>query len=52
MLEDLLSESDWLVGNRLTLADIAVAAQFHEILATSVLKPKIVEYKNIMGWYE
>ncbi len=49
-LETLLAQSDWLVGDQRTMADLSVAAQLDELLRTSDLRARIRERKRLTEW--
>ncbi|PCJ46476.1 MAG: glutathione S-transferase [Moraxellaceae bacterium] len=49
-LNETLHEKHWLVGDRKTLADIAVASQLHEIKRTSHLVSRMSEFKEVERW--
>lgn len=51
-LEQVLEGRDWLVGERLTLADLGVVAQLDELLRTSRLAPRVLAHPRIKGWIE
>jgi glutathione S-transferase len=48
-LDDHLKEHEWLVGGRLTLADLAVAANLTYAAATEL---PMDEFPNVQRWYE
>jgi len=49
-LETLLHNRDWLAGETLSIADIAVSAQLDEMLRTSHFQNEILARKNINAW--
>jgi glutathione S-transferase len=51
-LEILLEPTGWLVGNRQTIADIAVASQLDEILRTSTIAERVRERARVTAWLE
>jgi len=51
-LSALLSESDWLVGNNISLADIAVISQLNCLIPTVEITESIKAYPNIIEWME
>jgi glutathione S-transferase len=50
MLNALLYERDWLVGEQITLADIAVAVQLQAIAATPQGKQALLAYPDVQLW--
>lgn len=52
-IEQVLSQSEWLVGNRQTIADIAVVAQLGEVIRTSKkFSEEILNRPFIALWYK
>lgn len=51
-LDLLLQGRSWLVGQTLSIADIAVSAQLDEMVRTSHLREKILSYPNIRDWLD
>lgn len=52
-IEQVLSQTGWLVGNEQTIADIAVAAQLGEVIRTSKqFGPEILSRPAIAAWYK
>ena len=51
-LSALLSETDWLVGNNISLADIAVISQLNCLIPTVEVTESIKAYPNIIEWME
>ncbi len=51
-LETLLQGREWLVGERQSIADIAVAAQLDEIVRTSTVAELVLERPRVRGWLE
>jgi glutathione S-transferase len=51
-LETLLEPTGWLVGERQTIADIAVASQLDEIVRTSTLADRVRERGRVSDWLE
>ncbi len=49
-LQGLLSESEWLVGNACSIADIAVASQLAEVQRTSHLAQRFQDYPAVAAW--
>lgn len=49
-LEGLLAENEWLVGERCTLADIAVVSQLAEVKRTSHLASRFDNYPAVSAW--
>lgn len=49
-LEGLLARREWLVGDRRSIADIAVASQLAEILRSSHLAPEIRKRPRVTEW--
>ncbi|MBU2037587.1 MAG: glutathione S-transferase C-terminal domain-containing protein, partial [Gammaproteobacteria bacterium] len=49
-LNALLYERDWLVGEQITLADIAVAVQLQAIAATPQGKQALLAYPDVQLW--
>ncbi|MCD8523635.1 MAG: glutathione S-transferase family protein [Saccharospirillaceae bacterium] len=50
MLNALLHHRDWLVGEQITLADIAVAVQLQAIAATPQGKQALLAYPDVQSW--
>jgi len=50
MLETLLGQRTWLVGDGRTIADIAVASQISEIMRTSHLASEIAKRPKLSAW--
>jgi len=51
-LSAILSETDWLVGNNISLADIAVISQLNCLIPTVEVTEAIKLYPNIIEWME
>ena len=51
-LDALLSERQWLAGDALSIADLAVVAEFDELIRTSDLAPRVLGMPHFKGWYE
>jgi glutathione S-transferase len=51
-LEILLEPTGWLVGDRQTIADIAVAAQLDEVIRTSPLADRVLGHRRLATWLE
>lgn len=51
-LEAILGARPWLVGDRRTIADIAVQSQLAEIVRTSHLAPGVARRKHVAAWLE
>lgn len=49
-LDTLLADREWLAGDALTIADIAVAAQVSELLRTSDLAPRVLALPQLKAW--
>ena len=49
-LEETLSDQQWLVGEKKTLADIAVASQLHEIKRTSHMADHLTALPSLTDW--
>lgn len=48
VLDNALSGRDWLVGNSLSLADLAVAA---DLAATDPAQLPVLDFKNLQAWF-
>lgn len=51
-LDTLLGDREWLAGDALSIADIAVAAQVSELLRTSDLAPRVLALPHLKAWLE
>jgi glutathione S-transferase len=51
-LETLLADREWLAGSELSIADIAVASQLHEIVRTSHMADQIKSRKRVTSWLD
>ncbi|MNC40190.1 hypothetical protein D3C75_888840 [compost metagenome] len=52
-IEQVLSQSEWLVGDSQTIADIAVVAQLGEVIRTSKkFRKEILDHPSIALWYK
>jgi glutathione S-transferase len=49
-LDAMFSSSDWVVGSAMSIADVAISVQIDEMLRTSVLAPRIREYRAVVAW--
>ena len=49
-LDALLAQQDWLGGDRLSIADIAVSAQVDEVVRTTHLAGRILALPHLSGW--
>ncbi len=51
-LEAALSQSDWLVGNAISLADIHCFPFFRQLYRVTPKLDNIEEYSNLISWYQ
>jgi len=51
-LETMLEPTGWLVGERQSIADIAVAAQLDEVIRTSPLADRVLGHRRLASWLE
>ena len=51
-LDALLADREWLAGDALSIADIAVAAQLSELVRTSDLAPRVLAMPHLKAWLE
>ena len=51
-LEGILSQQPWLVGDAVTIADVAVASQLAEVRRTSHLAEAIMRYPSVAAWLQ
>jgi glutathione S-transferase len=49
-VDGMLAGSDWLVGNRLTIADLAVYAMFQALRDADMALAMMQKYPAVMGW--
>lgn len=51
-ISDLLHNQEWLVGNQLTLADLAVFSMVECFNDTKEAKQRVAQYPKILAWYQ
>ena len=49
-ISTVLGERMWIVGDHISMADIAVAAQIDEVIRTSPLRDHVLAYPNLAAW--
>ena len=49
-IDQMLAAGPWLVGGLKSIADIAVSAQIDEMVRTSSLAPRILEFSRVRDW--
>ena len=51
-IDSLVNQNEWLVGKRISIADIAVAAQIEEVKRTADFTEKLQQYLALNAWLE
>jgi glutathione S-transferase len=51
-LDTLFKQRQWLAGDALSIADLAVVAQIDELVRTSDLAPRVLALQSLKGWYD
>lgn len=51
-LDQVLATRPWLVGEALSLADLAVMCQLSELVRTSELAPRVLALPHLKAWYD
>lgn len=51
-LDAVLASRPWLVGDALSIADISVVSQIDELVRTSDLAPRVLDFPNLKAWFD